>query len=226
MRLSRALILTVSLMGLLPQALAGQDGGHDAGHPVVRNNPRWKVAEGFHLGQAKPGAVAPSASYADQIITIDASTVVIGDFDRIWNASLDYENYKKMGMPNLVSNQIVERNPTGDGLVLWTHMINDGIPSRHFMDVQFARERGGIQWSQVRKQKHWSQVEDSAFVWLAGSLYLERFSIDKVYIRYFLRAKLKVGWPDALIGWFVENTIEKGVRDILSVLALYGQIRQ
>lgn len=186
---------------------------------AVLDNPRWKIAEGFHIGQAKPGEHSLAAGYADHIVTIDASTVVVGDLDRIWKASLDYERYKEMGIPNLVTNQIVERSPTGDGLILWTHMINAGDHSKHFMEVRFARERGGISWAQIPKREPWPQVEKSSFAWMIGSLYLEPVSTDKVYIRYFMKAKLKIGWPDFLIAWFVENTIKKGVRDILSVLA-------
>lgn len=221
--LYRALsILSILALSLIWVPAASAD-SRDSAYP---DTSRWKVADGFSFGSARLEEPNIKVSYANKIITIDASVVVPGDLGLIWDTCIDYEAYPKIGMPNVVQNVIVERAATGDELVFWTHMNNAGRPSKHYMQVHFEKPRGGITWTRIPKREEWGFEEKTAFAALVGSIYLEKSSTDRVYIRYYLQGTLDHPWPDFLVSSYISNVIEKGVREILSILARRGQIRQ
>lgn len=186
--------------------------------------PRWRVDSDFDPAHAKPGVPLFDVQFHEHQVLVDASVLMEADAQRVWDTSVDYDHYvKPIGMPNLKDNKIVERDPSGNKLWIWSWMESFGLMSKHYAEVSLRRELGGIEWTQVKKREPWKQDEASAFVWMNGSIYISQLSTKTVYVRYFISGKLSSGWPDAVLNLFnIKGRLQTDTAAILKVLEKHG----
>lgn len=185
-RLGIGIGMSLAVCGLL---VLGAPTGSTA-EPRFEIDPRQDLAE-----LAATRRVAIEVDRLDGLYLLDASAVLPVGVEALLGASLDYDRFVDMGMPNLRASRVVSvrRNLRHPGAA-------------------------GIEWRLVRRQPDWPYEEASAFTRLEGSWYLEPLGPDRVYVRYVLATTLDPSIPDSLVSGLVKRQLREGTREVIQVL--------
>ncbi|MBL7715510.1 MAG: hypothetical protein JNL01_08560 [Bdellovibrionales bacterium] len=212
-------------------------------HPVFTS-----IAIGIVVGAGAPPSIPiwakffiPKTTYSDvdhrgYDVQADFSTVVKNvRWDRLKVASLDFENWKKMGATGVNEMIIVERYST-DHLLVWVHMSASGASSKHFYDVWVFDEISGpgtfgntfqlVHPTKTYKDSKGRTLPDSpAFSFMQGSWYLQSRPGNEAAIRYFVDATVASGIPSFLVGPIASRSMARSIRDLIEALAKSAQVR-
>jgi hypothetical protein len=186
--------------------------------------PRFQIDPGQDLAALiRTGQTVISVERVNGVYALDASAVLRVDLQSLLAASLDYERYPRMGVPNVRESHVVWAAPDGDQLCTWSRLSYLGQSSQHYLAVGVARNltpsgAAGIHWQLVPARPSWPFPEASAFRRLDGSWYLEPLGPDLVYVRYFAVAGLDPGIPDAIVSWVIRRQLAAGARDLIQAL--------
>lgn len=230
MVVGRALFLVLAALSFATCARAVDPpwvvGAQSQSDPSAYPFRHWTIPADFDPSAVPVGVPRVAVAYDSKVVEVDASIVVQGDAARVLQASLAYDQYVKLGMPNVNRCRVMASDTEKSLIYPWCHMTFVGQQSRQYLEVHYSKAVGGIEWRQIARRAEWDEADESAFSVFGGSLYIQQVSTQRVYIRYYLAGKLTTGWPDWLISGMVRANIDTGVRGILSVLAREAQIRQ
>lgn len=206
--------MSLAVCGLL---VLGAPTGSTA-EPRFEIDPRQDLAE-----LAATRRVAIEVDRLDGLYLLDASAVLPVGVEALLGASLDYDRFVDMGMPNLRASRVVSTRPDGQPLHTWSSLRALGWSSQHYLAVGVRRNlrhpgAAGIEWRLVRRQPDWPYEEASAFTRLEGSWYLEPLGPDRVYVRYVLATILDPSIPDSLVSGLVKRQLREGTREVIQVL--------
>jgi hypothetical protein len=172
---------------------------------------------------AQSGEVVSRADRVGDTLLADASAVLRVPFNKLWDASLDYDHYVEMGMPNLKESHLVVRDSV-DHLYTWSRMQILTLDSSHYLEVRALRGLTpsgavGSEWQLASRQANWQYPDASAFGRLEGSWYMEPLPDGSIYVRYFLSAVVETGIPDFLVDLVAKKHFREGVRGVIQALA-------
>jgi ribosome-associated toxin RatA of RatAB toxin-antitoxin module len=199
--------------------------------PGVAGELRFQIDPAVNLGQlSQSGEIETRVTRDGDLIVSDASAVVSADPEKLLSASTDFNRYPDMGIPHVKESKILPGS-TPDILYTWTSMEMTGRSSKHYLEVRVARNLNsakamGTSWQQIRRQGSWSHPDDSTFEQLNGSWYIEPIGNGKVYVRYFLYAKLDTRIPGFLLDLIAKRQFRNGVKDIIRILAREASARR
>ena len=160
-------------------------------------------------GLSRTGEIPVKTERRDGLYYSDASAVLKEvDFARLASASVDFDRYAEMGMPNVRESRIVV--PGADELVTWTRMSALGQSSEHYLQVRVIwgiapNDGEGTEWELIHRQATWPFEEATPFERLDGSWYMEPLANGQVYVRYFGVAKVHIALPDFLVSGFLRQ---------------------
>jgi hypothetical protein len=174
-------------------------------------------------------------------IQVDASAVLEGvALDALWKASLSFASWSGWGMPGVREMRVVARPAEREQLV-WAHMRQSGVSSRHYLRVQWnealepstgARGNTFVLHQPARPYRVGSGPSarvlenDPSFRSFSGSWYLLPLDGGRVYVRYFVEASVLSSFPSWLVSPIVKSAMPDGVREMIGILARQGGDRR
>ncbi len=173
---------------------------------------------------ARTGRVAIAVDRTNGVYVLDASAVLPVDPGALLAASLDYDHYVQMGVPNVRVSRVVRTEPGESLIYTWNWVSGLGQSSKHYLAIHVVGPSdpagaAGIRWELARPLPDWPYAEASAFTRLDGSWYVEPLREGGVYVRYFVVAALDPTAPDRLVSWLVKQQFRDGTRRLVEVLA-------
>jgi hypothetical protein len=181
---------------------------------------------------AQTGEVRVKIVKSSGVFFSDASAVIRVDMVKLIDASVDYDRYTEMGMPNLRESHIIEKARDGFTLFTWSKMSTLGVTSQHYTEVRvlpaFKDGKFACEWELSRRRPGrpgWIYEDSPAFSRLDGSWYLETLPDGSIYARYFLAADIDTVIPDFLVDGVARKNFGEGVRRVIQVLARQASVR-
>lgn len=180
-------------------------------------------------------ALAPASQETrGKYITRDASAVLRNvDFNRLFAAAKNFNQYKAMGMPYLLESKIVE-TPNPQTLITYNDMSSGVLSSQHFYNVQLRTQGDGMEWEQIRpgssryrRAQGGFYSDDPKFSKQVGSWYMERLPSGNVYVRYYASVIVDAPLiPNGVIARHAGPMFERGAKAVIKKLAARARVRQ
>jgi hypothetical protein len=143
---------TAMAIGLLLAALARVAAAAEA---------RLEIDPAYRLGDlARSAEPALTIDRHDGVYLVDASAVLDADPTRLLAASLAYDRYARMGMPNVRDSRVVAVEGDGTRRFVWASMTGLGQASKHYLAVH-VREHlepagaAGVRWELAPTRPSW-----------------------------------------------------------------------
>lgn len=176
----------------------------------------------------------------DDVYLVEANAIVDAPADKIFEVSLDYNNYKDFA-PHTEGSMIVDlETPAGQDLpsdmYIWTKMyysvgwwrIKKSISPMMYMRVQplkgvIEASDYAIRWMLEPRHSDWTgwrkQSTNSVFSVLDGSWYILPLDGNRTYVRYFLKINEDTSYPSAVVSRIVDGPLKSGVQRLVDEIA-------
>ncbi len=128
-------------------------------------------------------------------------------FEKLFKASINFPDYKVMGIPNLDQIAVFDSNCAYQGafstenppsqLITWSQMTYTSFRSSHFLEVKIhpmkkngALKSAGTSWN-LSQSKCSGYADESLFSKINGSWYIAEAAPQVIYMRYYLSVTMQ-----------------------------------